>query len=88
MLIELNDDRTALASDSHELREQIADYSALIDEYRSGFVKREEAEEERARNAGLQAELAREVEERRTLEARLAAEMATAAEVAHRIEAA
>ena len=82
LLIELNDDRTALASDSHELREQIADYSALIDEYRSGFVKREEAEEERARNAGLQAELAREVEERRTLEARLAAEMATAAEVA------
>ena len=66
LLIELNDDRTALASDSHELREQIADYSALIDEYRSGFVKREEAEEERARNAGLQAELAREVEERRT----------------------
>ena len=82
LLIELNDDRTALASDSHELREQIADYSALIDEYRSGFVKREEAEEERARNAGLQAELAREVEERRTLEARLAAEMAAAAEVA------
>ena len=86
LLIQLNDDRAAMASDSNELREQLADYSALIDEYRAGFVKREEAEEERkamgARNAELQAELAREVDEKRALEARLRDEEAVKEEVA------
>ena len=65
LLVQMADDRAALASDAAVLREQVAGYEEMIDQLRSGFVTRESlaSAEDEAAKAALELQRANELNE-------------------------
>ena len=56
LLVQMADDRAALATDAASLREQVEGYEAMIGELRSGFVSRETLASAEDQAAAAQAE--------------------------------